>query len=72
MPAAVGMQFGRYELLEALGDRDAASRCLDSAFRAGYSRDEIERDPSLKRLRADPRRRNLGKGEPTTVARKHR
>jgi len=56
---------------EALGDRNAALRCLDSALRAGYSRDEIEHDPLLERLRADPRYQNLGKGEPRTAARKH-
>jgi hypothetical protein len=87
MPAAVGMRFGRYELLEAIGaggmgevfrardldlERDVALHCLDTALRAGYSRDEIEHDPSLERLRADPRYQNLGKGEPMTAARKHR
>ena len=50
-------------IYETLGDRDAALRCLDTALKAGYSRDQIEQDPFLAGLRADPRYAELGKAK---------
>jgi serine/threonine protein kinase/tetratricopeptide (TPR) repeat protein len=50
-------------IYEALGERDAALRCLDRALKEGYSRDQIEHDPFLAGLRADPRYLELGKGK---------
>jgi serine/threonine-protein kinase len=40
---------------EQLGDRKSALEWLGKAVRQGYSRDLIERSPSLAQLRADPR-----------------
>lgn len=51
---------------EALGERDAALRYLDKALREGYSRAEIEHNPYLAELRADPRYAGLGKVKPVT------
>ena len=53
-------------IYEALGEREAALRCLDTALKAGYSRDQIEHDPFLAGLRADPRYVELGKGKAAT------
>ena len=53
-------------IYEALGERDAALRCLDKALKEGYSRDQIEHDPILDGLRADPRYVELGKGKAAT------
>ena len=50
-------------ICEALGEREAALRYLDRALKAGYSRDQIEHDPFLTGLRADPRYAELGKGK---------
>jgi len=44
---------------EQLGDREAALRWLGVALRGGYTRDDLERDPWLERLRADPRYERL-------------
>jgi serine/threonine-protein kinase len=40
---------------ETLGDRDAALASLDVAIRNGAPTDQIERDPTFAKLRADPR-----------------
>ena len=40
---------------EQVGDRDQALTWIGRALIGGYSRHEVERDPSLKALRADPR-----------------
>lgn len=40
---------------EQVGDRKAALELLGKAIRAGYSIAEIDRDPTLQQLRADPR-----------------
>lgn len=40
---------------EIAGRREDALKYLERALRAGYSKDEIQRDPELKRLRADAR-----------------
>jgi serine/threonine-protein kinase len=40
---------------EQVGDRAAALRWLGEALRGGYPRDQIEKDPWLEALRADPR-----------------
>jgi serine/threonine protein kinase/tetratricopeptide (TPR) repeat protein len=53
-------------IYEALGERDAALRYLDRALKEGYSRDQIEHDPFLAGLRADPRYVELGKGKAAT------
>lgn len=50
-------------IYEALGERDAALRFLDKALKEGYSRDQIEHDPFLAGLRADPRYLEIGKGK---------
>jgi len=42
-------------VFEALGDRERALTELGAALAAGYPRWEIERDPDLAGLRADPR-----------------
>ncbi len=40
---------------EQVGDRDLALAWIGRALAGGYSRHEVESDPSLKALRADPR-----------------
>jgi tetratricopeptide (TPR) repeat protein/tRNA A-37 threonylcarbamoyl transferase component Bud32 len=40
---------------EQLGERDRALRWLEQALATGYSRDAVERSPSLAELRKDPR-----------------
>jgi tetratricopeptide (TPR) repeat protein len=40
---------------EQLGERDQALRWLEQALATGYSRDAVERSPSLAELRKDPR-----------------
>ena len=40
---------------EIIGNRDRALRDLDNAFKAGYSLDEIEKEPELRQLQRDPR-----------------
>jgi Flp pilus assembly protein TadD len=57
------VQYMAGDVYETLGDRNAALRWLDAAFRAGYSRGEIEVSPSFERLRADPRYAKIGQPE---------
>jgi hypothetical protein len=47
---------------EQIGDRAAALRWLGEALRGGYPRDQIEKDPGLEALRADPRYGKLATG----------
>jgi serine/threonine-protein kinase len=47
---------------EQIGDRAAALRWLGVAVRGGYPRDQIEKDPWLEALRADPRYGKLATG----------
>jgi serine/threonine-protein kinase len=49
-------------IYEELGDRTAALKWIEKAFRKGYSAVELERDPAMKNLRADPRFVQLQKG----------
>ena len=53
---------------EQVGDRKSALDMLGKAIRAGYSIAEIERDPTLERLRADPRYSALLQGENNSPA----
>jgi serine/threonine-protein kinase len=56
-PAALDpdSRFGRAQALEAAGERERALDALGDALDAGYSLEEIERDPELADLRRDPR-----------------
>jgi serine/threonine protein kinase/Flp pilus assembly protein TadD len=40
---------------EQLGDRAEALRWVGEALKAGYGREEFERDPAFRKLKADPR-----------------
>jgi eukaryotic-like serine/threonine-protein kinase len=40
---------------ELIGQRDRALTALDQAVKAGFSREEVEREPELRALRSDPR-----------------
>jgi tetratricopeptide (TPR) repeat protein len=40
---------------EIIGHREQALKSLDEAVKAGYSLDEIEKEPELRKLQADPR-----------------
>jgi tetratricopeptide (TPR) repeat protein len=42
---------------EIIGSREQALRSIDRALKAGYSLEEIEKEPELRRLQADPRYR---------------
>ena len=44
---------------EQLGDRKRALECITRAIKGGYSRDLIEKAPSLTQLRSDPRFQGL-------------
>jgi len=56
-------------LYERLGDRQQALAWLGKASRAGYPRWEIERDPALETLRADPRYASVLASAPESAAR---
>ena len=43
------------EVYEQIGDRDRALVWIRKALDQGYQRDLVERSPTLKALRADPR-----------------
>lgn len=53
---------------EQVGNRQAALELLGKAIRAGYSIAEIERDPALQQLRADPRYNALAHTQSTSPA----
>jgi serine/threonine-protein kinase len=54
-PQDARVMFAAGEIHEQLGQREQALRWIASALAAGYSPREVERSPSLARLRADPR-----------------
>lgn len=58
-PNDVPIMFNAGVVYEQLGDRDQALQWIGKAIRGGYSRDLIDRAPSLADLRADPRFRAL-------------
>jgi serine/threonine protein kinase/tetratricopeptide (TPR) repeat protein len=53
---------------EIIGHRDKALRALDEAVKAGYSLDEIEKEPELRGLQADPRYEQWLKQEKTRTS----
>ena len=62
-PGDINVAATAASVYEDLGERQAALRWLDAALRAGYSRAEVEHDPSFKRLCADPRYLKIGRSE---------
>jgi serine/threonine-protein kinase len=54
-PHDVEVTYQAAVVYEQLGDRKRALEWLDKAVQQGYSRDLIERSPTLAQLRADPR-----------------
>ena len=54
-PDNAGMMFDAGVIYEQLGNRELALEWVGKALRAGYSRDLVERSPSLAQLRTDPR-----------------
>jgi serine/threonine protein kinase/tetratricopeptide (TPR) repeat protein len=55
----VSNMFNASEIYEQLGDRELALQWIAKAIKAGYSRDLIEKSPTLARLRLDPRYQGL-------------
>lgn len=55
------MMFRAATVYEMLGDRAKALELLGKALRAGYSLEEVEHEPDLAKLRADPRFATLRK-----------
>jgi serine/threonine-protein kinase len=58
-PNDVPIMFNAGVVYEQLGDREQALQWIGKAIRGGYSRDLIDKAPSLANLRADPRYRAL-------------
>lgn len=58
-PNDVESMFQASSIYEQLGDRELALQALDKAVKGGYSRDLIEREPLLAKLRLDPRFRQI-------------
>jgi tetratricopeptide (TPR) repeat protein len=54
-PGNAAMMFDGAVVYEQLGNRERALEWLDKALRLGYSRDLVQRAPSLAQLRGDPR-----------------
>jgi len=54
-PDNAGMMFDAGVIYEQLGNRERALEWVGKALRGGYSRDLVERSPSLAQLRTDPR-----------------
>lgn len=54
-PSALEILFGMGDAYEALGEREKALRWIGEAVSNGYTLTEIERAPSLRELREDPR-----------------
>ena len=58
-PNDVSDVFQASVVYEQLGDRKRALECIARAIKGGYSRDLIEKAPSLAQLRSDPRFQGL-------------
>lgn len=58
-PDSVDNMFQAAVVYEQLGDRKLALQWIAKAIKGGYSRDLIDRSPSLARLRLDPRYQDL-------------
>jgi serine/threonine protein kinase/tetratricopeptide (TPR) repeat protein len=54
-PNDVSNMFQASAIYEQLGDRNLALQWIAKAIKAGFSRDLIEKEPTLARLRLDPR-----------------
>ena len=59
VPEDVDNMFQAAVVYEQLGDRESALKWLAAAIKRGYSRDLIQRSPSLANLRSDPRFQGL-------------
>jgi serine/threonine protein kinase/tetratricopeptide (TPR) repeat protein len=58
-PDAASDMFQAAVVYEQVGDRKQALKWLGKAIQQGYSRDVVEKSPSLARLRSDPGYQNL-------------
>ena len=58
-PDDVPNMFQASAIYERLGDRELALRWIGMAIKGGFSRDLIEKEPTLARLRLDPKFRDL-------------
>ena len=58
-PVDVSGMFDASVVYEQLGDRELALQWIAKAIKAGYSRDLIEKSPTLAQLRLDPRYQGL-------------
>ena len=54
-PNNAAMMFDGAVIYEQLGNRERALEWIDKALRLGYSRDLVQRAPSLAQLRTDAR-----------------
>jgi len=63
-PNDVSNMFQASVIYEQLGDRKLALRWLEEAIQKGFSRDLIEREPSLAKLRLDPKYQDLFRPRP--------
>jgi tetratricopeptide (TPR) repeat protein len=58
-PDDVSNMFQASAIYEQLGDRKLALQWLAKAIKGGFSRDLIEKEPTLARLRLDPKYQGL-------------
>ena len=58
-PGDVNNMFQASAIYEQLGDRKLALQWIDKAIKGGFSRDLIEKEPTLARLRLDPQFQDL-------------
>ena len=58
-PDDVDLMFQASSIYERLGDRDLALQWIAKTIRGGFSRDLIEKEPTLAQLRLDPRFKSL-------------
>jgi serine/threonine-protein kinase len=58
-PDDVSNMFQAAAIYEQLGDRKQALQWIDKAIKGGFSRDLIEKEPTLARLRLDPKFQSL-------------
>jgi hypothetical protein len=63
-PNDVSNMFQASVIYEQLGDRKLALRWLQEAIQKGFSRDLIETEPSLAKLRLDPKYQDLFRPRP--------